>query len=112
SNDSSYFVEALNRTTENEYDNDRQVKDVTPQETNSLDDLIGHQNEKTDASSNLKDVTEDLHDEEEKTLTDENKTVLEDTSYPADEIPDFDQETGEIKASEGNLFDNLGDLMP
>lgn len=112
SNDSSYFVEALNRTTENEYDNDRQVKDVTPQETNSLDDLIGHQNEKTDASSNLKDVTEDLHDEEEKTLTDENKPVLEDTSYPADEIPDFDQETGEIKASEGNLFDNLGDLMP
>lgn len=112
SNDSSYFVEALNRTTENEYDNDRQVKDVTPQETNSLDDLIGHQNEKTDASSNLKDVTEDLHSETEKTLTDENKTVLEDTSYPADEIPDFDQETGEIKASEGNLFDNLGDLMP
>ncbi|MDV5976360.1 UNVERIFIED_CONTAM: recombinase RecT [Streptococcus canis] len=87
-------------------------KDVTPQETNSLDDLIGTQNEKIDTSSNLKDVTEYLHDEEEKTLTDENKTVLEDTSYPADEIPDFDQETGEIKASEGNLFDNLGDLMP
>ncbi|HEQ8605178.1 TPA: recombinase RecT [Streptococcus pyogenes] len=111
SNDSSYFVEALNRTTENEYDNDRQVKDVTPQETNSLDDLIGHQNENKDAPNNLKDVTEDLHDEQEKTLTDENKTVLEDTSYPADEIPDFDQETGEIKASEGNLFDNLGDLI-
>lgn len=86
-------------------------KDITPPETNSLDDLIGHQNEKKDAPSNLKDVTEDLHSEPEKTLTDENKTVLEDTSYPADEIPDFDQETGEIKASEGNLFDNLGDLM-
>ncbi|HEN0195721.1 TPA: recombinase RecT [Streptococcus agalactiae] len=112
SNDSSYFVEALNRTTENEYDNDRQVKDVTPQEANSLDDLIGHQNEKKDAPTHSKDVTEDLHSEPEKTLTDENKTVLEDTSYPADEIPDFDQETGEIKASEGNLFDNLGDLMP
>ncbi|MDY4034938.1 recombinase RecT [Streptococcus dysgalactiae] len=112
SNDSSYFVEALNRTTENEYDNDRQVKDITPQEANSLDDLIGTQNEKIDAPSNLKDVTEDLHSEQEKTLTDENKTVLEDASYPADEIPDFDQETGEIKASEGNLFGNLGDLMP
>lgn len=87
-------------------------KDITPQEANSLDDLIGHQNENKDAPSNLKDVTEDLHSEPEKTLTDENKTVLEDTSYPADEIPDFDQETGEIKASEGNLFDNLGDLMP
>ncbi|HGK5805079.1 TPA: recombinase RecT [Streptococcus agalactiae] len=111
SNDSSYFVEALNRTTENEYDNDRQVKDVTPQEANSLDDLIGTQNEKIDAPSNLKDVTEDLHSEPEKTLTDENKAVLEDTSYPENEIPDFDQETGEIKASEGNLFDNLGDLI-
>lgn len=86
-------------------------KDITPQETNSLDDLIGHQNEKKDAPSNLKDASEDLHSEPEKTLTDENKTVLEDASYPADEIPDFDQETGEIKASEGNLFDNLGDLI-
>ncbi|GAY70501.1 MULTISPECIES: recombinase RecT [Streptococcus] len=87
-------------------------KDITPQETNSLDDLIGHQNENKDAPSNLKDVTDDLHSDPEKTLTDENKTVLEDASYPADEIPDFDQETGEIMASEGNLFDNLGDLMP
>ncbi len=86
-------------------------KDITPQETNSLDDLIGHQNENKDAPSNLKDVTEDLHSDPEKTLADENKTVLEDTSYPADEIPDFDQETGEIKASEDNLFDNLGDLI-
>ncbi|WP_283265604.1 recombinase RecT [Streptococcus dysgalactiae] len=111
SDDNDLFVDAVNRTTENEYDNDRQVKDVTPQETNSLDDLIGHQNENKDAPNNLKDVTGDLHSEPEKTLTDENKTVLEDTSYPVDEIPDFDQETGEIKASEGNLFDNLGDLM-
>ncbi|HFU9590356.1 TPA: recombinase RecT, partial [Streptococcus agalactiae] len=108
SDDNDLFVDAVNRTTENEYDNDRQVKDITPQEKNSLDDLIGHQSENKDAPINLKDVTEDLHSEPEKTLTDENKTVLEDTSYPADEIPDFDQETGEIKASEGNLFDNLG----
>ncbi|MCD0099778.1 recombinase RecT [Streptococcus agalactiae] len=111
SDDNDLFVDAVNRTTENEYDNDRQVKDITPQEANSLDDLIGTQNEKIDAPSNLKDVTEDLHSEPEKTLTDENKAVLEDTSYPENEIPDFDQETGEIKASEGNLFDNLGDLI-
>ncbi|WHM78540.1 recombinase RecT [Streptococcus dysgalactiae subsp. equisimilis] len=111
SDDNDLFVDAVNRTTENEYDNDRQVKDVTPQEANSLDDLIGHQNEKTDAPSNLKDVTEDLHSEQEKMLTDENKTVLEDTSYPADEIPNFDEETGEVLASEGNLFDNIGDLI-
>lgn len=53
-----------------------------------------------------------IYSESEKTLTDENKTVLEGTSYSADEVPDFDQETGEVLASEGNLFDNLGDLMP
>ncbi|VGV46635.1 Recombinational DNA repair protein RecT (prophage associated) [Streptococcus pyogenes] len=66
SDDNDLFVDAVNRTTENEYDNDRQVKDVTPQETNSLDDLIGHQNENKDAPSDLKDVTEDLHSEPEK----------------------------------------------
>ncbi|HEN3180845.1 TPA: recombinase RecT, partial [Streptococcus agalactiae] len=112
SDDSDILADSINKTTADEFVDERQVKDVTPPETNSLDDLIGTQNEKIDAPSNLKDITDDLHDEEEKPLTDENKTVLEDTSYPADEIPDFDQETGEIKASEGNLFDNLGDLMP
>ncbi|VDC41810.1 hypothetical protein FMV2238Y02_02520 [Streptococcus canis] len=112
SDDSDILADSINKTTADEFVDERQLKDVTPQETNSLDDLIGTQNEKIGAPSNLKDVTEDLHSEPEKTLTDENKAVLEDTSYPADEIPDFDQETGEIKASEGNLFDNLGDLMP
>lgn len=111
SDDNDLFVDAVNRTTENEFDNERQVKDVTPPETNSLDDLIGAQNEKKDTPSNLKDVTDDLHSGKEETLTDENKGVSEDVSYPADEIPDFDKETGEITASEGNLFDNLGDLM-
>lgn len=111
SDDSDILADSINKTTADEFVDERQVKDVTPPETNSLDDLIGTQNEKKDAPSNLKDVTDDLHSEPEKTLTDENKAVLEDTSYPADEIPGFDQETGEIKASEGNLFDNLGDLM-
>lgn len=111
SDDNDLFVDAVNRTTENEYDNDRQVKDITPQEKNSLDDLIGRQSEIKDTSSEFKDVTNDLHSDEEKTHTDENKAVLEDTYYPADEIPDFDKETGEITASEGNLFDNLGDLI-
>lgn len=32
SDDNDLFVDAVNRTTENEYDNDRQVKDITPQE--------------------------------------------------------------------------------
>lgn len=33
-----------------------------------------------------------------------------DTSYPADEIPDFDEETGEI-IEDLPLFEQLGDLM-
>lgn len=61
SDDNDLFVDAVNRTTENEYDNDRQVKDITPQEKNSLDDLIGHQSENKDAPINLKDVTEDFY---------------------------------------------------
>lgn len=61
SDDNDLFVDAVNRTTENEYDNDRQVKDITPQEKNSLDDLIGHQSENKDAPINLKDVTEDIY---------------------------------------------------
>lgn len=60
SDDNDLFVDAVNRTTENEYDNDRQVKDITPQEKNSLDDLIGHQSENKDAPINLKDVTEEF----------------------------------------------------
>lgn len=61
--------------------------DVTPHEPENLSDLLGVPTEETEQSK--------------------------DTTTPAEkeEVPDFvDLETGEIKASDGNLFDNLADL--
>lgn len=65
--------------------------DVTPHEPENLSDLLGAPEEKQ-----AKDATS-LEDDAQNSAT--------------DNVPDFvDPETGEIKASEGNLFDNLADL--
>lgn len=65
--------------------------DVTPHEPENLSDLLGAPEEKQ-----AKDATS-LEDDAQNSAT--------------DNVPDFvDPETGEIKASEGNLFDNLEDL--
>lgn len=59
------------------------TKDVTPEETGSLSELLGQP-------------------QEEKEVSETNETAISktentaDTSYPADEIPDFDEETGEV----------------
>ena len=70
----------------------KETKDITPQEPENLSDLLGVPEE----AKETKDVT----------------PLEEDTLNPTtDKVPDFvDPETGEIKASEGNLFDNLEDL--
>ena len=70
----------------------KETKDITPQEPENLSDLLGAPEE----AKETKDVT----------------PIEDDTLNPTtDKVPDFvDPETGEIKASEGNLFDNLEDL--
>jgi recombination protein RecT len=70
----------------------KETKDITPQEPENLSDLLGAPEE----AKETKDVT----------------PLEDDTLNPTtDKVPDFvDPETGEIKASEGNLFDNLEDL--
>lgn len=105
SDDNDLFVDAVNRTTANEYDNDRQVKDVTQTTTESLDDLIAPQIENNHQNSIVKDVTEDLVVEQSSELTSENMDDLVDI-----EIPNHDPETGEV-TEDIPLFDNLGDLM-
>lgn len=70
----------------------KETKDITPQEPENLSDLLGAPEEAEQA----KDVTP-LEDDAQNAAT--------------DKVPNFvDPETGEIKASEGNLFDNLEDL--
>lgn len=69
----------------------KETKDITPQEPENLSDLLSAPEEEQ-----AKDVTP-LEDDVQNSA--------------ADNVPDFvDPETGEITASEGNLFDNLEDL--
>ena len=83
SDDNDLFIDAVNRTTENEYDNERQMKEAEPvrEEAETLDSILGGSEEVTEKPK--KEVIN-----QELTTTD--------TSYPADEVPDFDQETGEV----------------
>lgn len=104
SDDSDILADSINKTTADEYDNERAVKDITPV-SNDLSDLIAHQDENNIQNKQIKDVTEDLVAEEKNELTDENMDDLEQV-----EIPEYDHETGEI-TEDIQLFDNLGDLM-
>lgn len=93
-------------------------KDVTPepQTEASLDDLIdsSESGEASKSSTNKVDDknTEDKKEEHTDEMTSSHEETSQDTSYPAEDIPDFDLETGEIICSrEGVLFNDLGELM-
>ena len=99
SDDNDLFIDAVNRTTENEYDNNRQIKEAEPvrDEAETLDSFLEVSSELTESE----EVSEIQTTEETKTtLKTTKKTAnpdeLKQTSYPEDEVPDFDEETGEI----------------
>lgn len=96
SNDSDLFAGAINNTIADEYDNGRQMKEAEPvrEEAETLDSILGGSEEVTEKPK--KEVIN-----QELTTTD--------TSYPADEVPDFDQETGEVidKEPENGQMDML-----
>lgn len=107
SNDSDLFVDAVNRTTENEYDNERRVKEAEPvrNEAETLDDIFKAPSKPSESD----DVVDGEFTEETKTPTKTaqktaNPDELASTEYPADEIPDFDEETGEV-LEEISLFE-------
>ena len=94
------FIDAVNRTTENEYDNERRVKDITPQETESLDSILG--NPTVSESESVENPQEAA--EEPKNKADVSKTETT--------TPKVDKETGEVLDGEqGELFKELEDLM-
>lgn len=100
SDDNDLFIDAVNRTTANEYDDDeRSVKDVTPEQENgeSIDSFIGEPlPEATEESKQPKDVT-----------------PIEDTPQELTEAPESPQtsEDEELHAPEQTeLFEQLGDL--
>lgn len=99
SDDNDLFIDAVNRTTANEYDNERQVKEAEPvrNEVETLDDIL-----KTPSTPVEPDNVVDGEFTEGTKTTPKmaEKTAIPDelasTEYPADEIPDFNEETGEV----------------
>ena len=96
SNDSDLFAGAINNTIADEYDNGRQVKEAEPvrEEAETLDSILG--------------ASEEVTEKPKKEVINQELTTT-DTSYPADEVPDFDQETGEVidKEPENGQMDML-----
>lgn len=99
SDDNDLFIDAVNRTTANEYDNERRVKDAEPvrDEVETLDDIL----KAPSAPVEPDNVVDGDFIEESKTppKTAEktaNPNKLASTEYPEDEIPDFDEVTGEV----------------
>ena len=99
SDDNDLFIDAVNRTTANEYDNERQVKEAEPvrNEVETLDDIL-----KTPSTPVEPDNVVDGEFTEGAKTTPKmaEKTAIPDelasTEYPADEIPGFNEETGEV----------------
>ena len=96
SNDSDLFAGAINNTIADEYDNGRQVKEAEPvrEEAETLDSILG--------------ASEEVTEKPKKEVINQELTTT-DTSYPADEVPDFDKETGEAidKEPENGQMDML-----
>ena len=96
SNDSDLFAGAINNTIADEYGNGRQMKEAEPvrEEAETLDSILG--------------ASEEVTEKPKKEVINQELTTT-DTSYPADEVPDFDQETGEVidKEPENGQMDML-----
>lgn len=102
SDDNDLFIEAVNRTTENEFEEERNVKDVTPkQNTETIDAILG---EVVVEDVGNKEVKEPKKSTQKKKEVINQELTTTDTSYPEDEIPDFDQEPSEV-LEEISLFE-------
>ncbi|MEI4342453.1 RecT family recombinase [Streptococcus suis] len=106
SDDSDILIEAVNRTTENEFDNNRQIKEAEPVkgEAETLEDILQAPSEPV---ADVEVTDGEIVEEDETGPKTAKKTANPDElkpGYPADEIPDFDQETGEV-LEEISLFE-------
>lgn len=120
SDDNDLFVDAVNRTTQNEYDDDRQIKDAKPvqSDSESLDDILGEPQEiAPEDPRNLDDLIEapELPQENEKEeaveIIEEESGAPETKEEPPKKTRQkksevIDQETGEIFEQE-SLFEGM-----
>lgn len=97
SNDNDLFAGAINNTIADEYEDGRQTKDVTPEKsTETLDGILG-----------VQAISEEEKAQEKVAISQELTTT--DTSSPAEETPNFDEETDEAydKEPENGQMDML-----
>lgn len=87
SSDNDLFVQAVNETTSNEYENDDK-KDVTPTKRSLVADVAENKAEKVESAEPVKEPV---------------KTAVK-------EAPSNDQEPAKDGANQQNLFDNLNDV--
>ncbi|UOF05338.1 recombinase RecT [Lactiplantibacillus plantarum subsp. plantarum] len=87
SSDNDLFVQAVNETTSNEYEND-DIKDVTPAKRSLVADVAENKAEKVESTEPVKEPV---------------KTAVK-------EAPSNDQEPAKDEVDQQNLFNNLGDL--
>lgn len=107
SDDNDLFIDAVNRTTENEYDNERRVKEAEPvrDDAETLDDILKAPNKPAESDNAVDgEFTEETQTPPKTAEKTANPDELASTEYPADEIPDFDEETGEV-LEEISLFE-------
>lgn len=99
SDDNDLFIDAVNRTTANEYDNERRVKEAKPvrDDAETLDGILGAPSEPTEGGNVVDgEFTEETKTPPKTAEKTANPDELTSTEYPADEIPNFDDETGEV----------------
>lgn len=99
SDDNDLFIDAVNRTTANEYDNDRQIKEAEPVkgEVETLDDILKAPSAPVEDENVLDgEFTEETKTTPKTARKTANPGKVAPNEYPADEIPNFDEETGEV----------------
>lgn len=107
SDDNDLFIDAVNRTTANEYDNECQVKEAEPvrDDAETLDDILKAPNKPAE-DENVVDgeFTEETQTPPKTAEKTANPDKLVPTEYPNEEIPNFDEEASEV-LEEISLFE-------
>ena len=101
------FAGAIKSTIADEYDNDRQVKEAEPvrEEVETLDDILKAPSTPTESENVIDgESTEEVKTPSKTAEKTANPDELTSTEYPAEEIPNFDEETGEV-LEEISLFE-------
>lgn len=107
SDDNDLFIDAVNRTTANEYDNERRVKNAEPvrDDAETLDDILKAPSTPTESDNVVEgEFTAETKTPPKTAEKTTNDSELTSTKYPEDEIPDFDEVTGEV-LEEISLFE-------